>query len=120
MGFLFAFYFFFSPKAKKIAKTATKKKPVPQIGEGGVEDDEAEDLGVNAEGGSAKSDERSSNEADSDEDTTPKKKDDAENGDKSEEDESKEDDESGEERDDPGESWGLFENDSGQVGLETQ
>lgn len=91
-----------SPKSKKTAKSAVKKaKPVPSIGEGGVEDDEAEDLGVNVEGGSAKSDEKSSNEADSDEET-PKKKDDAEQDDKSDEDESKEDDESQEGRDGSG------------------
>jgi hypothetical protein len=89
-------------KAKKASKIA-KKRPIPQIGDG-VEDDEAEDLGVNLEG-SAKSDEKSSDEKDSDEETTPKKKDDAdENDDKSEEDESKEDDESQEEHDGPGES----------------
>lgn len=92
---------FVSPsKSKKPAKQS-KKKPVPQM-DGGVEDDEAEDLGVNVEG-SAKSDEKSSDEKESDEEAAPKKKDDNEpEDDKSEEDESKEDDESQEERDEPG------------------
>jgi TATA-binding protein-associated factor Taf7 len=84
------------PKGKT-AKLPKKSKPVPQIGESGVEDDEAEDLGV-FEAGSPKSDEKSSDEKDSEEEAT-KQKDDPESDDASPEDDDDDDDD--EERDEP-------------------
>lgn len=92
---------FFSAAVKpksKATKQAKKNKPVPSIGEGGVEDDEAEDLGIFE--GNPKSDEKSSDEKDSDEEQQAKPKDGAENDDQSPEDESNEDEEE-EERDEP-------------------
>jgi exosome complex component RRP41 len=82
-------------KNKSKSKTA-ESKPVPVLGEGGVEDDEAEDLGI-FEREEAKSDEKASDEKDSDEDQKDEQEDE-------EEEESAED----EERDEPSGPTGLI------------
>jgi len=82
-------------KNKSKSKTA-ESKPVPVLGEGGVEDDEAEDLGI-FEREEAKSDEKASDEKESDEDQKDEQEDE-------EEEESAED----EERDEPSGPTGLI------------